>query len=165
MEQLGDFVENKSKVYLLKNFLYELKQNQRQWYYRFNELLLKHSFVISGYDICVYTLKRNEKSILYLLYIDDILTISFSKTKITKLKKTLNGEFWMKDYGKAEKILGIISWELAKRVNYYHLDLVTWKKWRTNLECKMPKVSTLIWVITRTFQLCNVLKQEKKDDG
>ena len=97
MQQPEGFVEDKSKVCLLKKSLYGLKQSPRQWYRQFDEFLLKTGFVRSGYDFCVYILKNGEKVILYLLlYVDDILMASSSKDEIMKLKERLNGEIEMK---------------------------------------------------------------------
>ncbi|KAK2437580.1 secreted RxLR effector protein [Trifolium repens] len=108
MQQPEGFVEDKSKVCLLKKSLYGLKQSPRQWYRRFDEFLLKGGFVRSNYDSCVYMMKRNEKVILYLiLYVDDILMASSDKHEIQRLKEMLNGEFEMKDLGSAKRILGI----------------------------------------------------------
>lgn len=45
MEQFECFIEDNSKVYLLKKSLYGLKQNTRQCYYWFDEFLLKYGFV------------------------------------------------------------------------------------------------------------------------
>ena len=45
--------------------------------------------------------------IYLLLYVDDMLLISKSKSKICELKKILNTEFYMKDLGNAKKILGM----------------------------------------------------------
>ncbi|CAJ2651441.1 unnamed protein product [Trifolium pratense] len=108
MQQPEGFVEDNSKVCLLKKSLYGLKQSLRQWYRRFDEFLLKVGFVRSNYDSCVYMMKRNEKVILYLLlYVDDILMASSDKHEIQKLKEKLNGEFEMKDLGNAKRILGM----------------------------------------------------------
>jgi len=108
MEQPEGFVEDKSRVCLLKKSLYGLKQSPRQWYRRFDEFLLKTGFVRSGYDSCVYMLKSGEKIILYLLlYVNDILMASSSKDEIVKLKEKLNGEFEMKDLGPTKRVLGI----------------------------------------------------------
>ena len=108
MQQSEGFVEDNTKVCLLKKSLYELKQSRRQWYRRFDEFLVKAGFVISNYDSCVYMMRRNEKVILYLLlYVDDILMASFDRQEIQKLKKRLNDEFEMKDLGNAKRILGM----------------------------------------------------------
>ncbi|PNX72588.1 copia LTR rider, partial [Trifolium pratense] len=108
MQQPEGFVEDNSKVCLLKKSLYGLKQSPRQWYHRFDDFLLKTEFVRSNYDSCVYMMKRNEKMILYLLlYVDDILMASSDKHEIQKLKEKLNGEFEMKNPGNAKRILGM----------------------------------------------------------
>ncbi|CAJ2646845.1 unnamed protein product [Trifolium pratense] len=108
MQQPEGFVEDNSKVCLLKKSLYGLKQSLRQWYRRFDDFLLKTGFVRSNYDSCVYMMKRNKKVILYLLlYVDDILMASSDKHEIQKLKEKLNGEFEMKDLGNAKMILGM----------------------------------------------------------
>ncbi|WJX45133.1 hypothetical protein P8452_32036 [Trifolium repens] len=108
MQQPEGFVEDNSKVCLLKKSLYGLKQSPRQWYRRFDEFLLKTDFVRSNYDSCVYMVKRKEKVILYLLlYVDDIHMASSDKHGIQKLKEKLNDEFEMKDLGNAKRILGM----------------------------------------------------------
>ena len=108
MQQPEGFVEDNSKVCLLKKSLYGLKQSPRQWYRRFDDFLLKTGFVRSNYDSCVYMMKKDEKVILYLLlYVDDILIASSDKHEIQQLKVKLNGEFEMKDLGNAKKILGM----------------------------------------------------------
>jgi len=69
---------------------------------------LKISFLISGYDSCVYRLKKDKEVILYLLlYMDDILMASSSKDENVKLKEKLNGDFEIKDLGPAKRVLGI----------------------------------------------------------
>ena len=45
--------------------------------------------------------------IYVLLYVDDMLIASKSKSAIDKLKKDLSFEFEMKDLGKAKKVLGM----------------------------------------------------------
>ncbi|MCI44121.1 reverse transcriptase-like protein, partial [Trifolium medium] len=59
MQQPDGFVEDNSKVCILKKSLYGLKQSPRQWYRRFDEFPLKTGFVRSNYDSCVYMMKRN----------------------------------------------------------------------------------------------------------
>lgn len=106
MEQLGGFVEYKTKICLLNKYLYGCKQSPRQWYRQFEEFFLKHSFVRNNHDNYVNILKRNEKVIIYLiLYDDDTLMASSRKNEIVKLKEILNDEFEMKDLDEA-KIIG-----------------------------------------------------------
>jgi len=45
--------------------------------------------------------------IYLLLYVDDMLIVSKSKSVINKFKKDLSSEFEMKDLGKAKKVLGM----------------------------------------------------------
>jgi len=42
-----------------------------------------------------------------LLYVDDMLIASKSRSAINKLKKNLRSEFEMKDLGEAKKVLGM----------------------------------------------------------
>jgi len=47
------------------------------------------------------------ESIYLLLYVDDMLITSKSRSTINKLKKDLSSEFKMKDLGEAKKVLGM----------------------------------------------------------
>ena len=47
--------------------------------------------------------------IYLLLYVDDMLIASKSRSAIDKLKKDLSSEFAMKDHGEAKKVLGMES--------------------------------------------------------
>ena len=103
-----------------------MKQSPRQWYHWFDEFILKHGFVISNYDSCVYILNRNEKIIIYfLLYVDDILMAISRKNEIGKFKEILNNEFEMKDLGEAKRIAGMDIMRIHKNMEFFHLNLVT----------------------------------------
>jgi len=123
MEQPEGFVEDKSKVCLLKKSLYGLNQSSRQWYHWFVEFLLKTDFLRSGYGSCVHILKKGEKVILYLiLYVDDILMASSSKDDIEKLKEKLNDEFEMKDLGPTKKVIGTDILRNRDKANFSYLN-------------------------------------------
>ena len=110
MEQPEGYVDKKhpEKVCLLKRSLYGLRQSPRQWNTRFDEFITKHGFTRSEYDICVYYKEYEANGYIYLLlYVDDILIASKSKSEVTSLKKILSSEFEMKDLGDAKKILGM----------------------------------------------------------
>ena len=110
MEQPEGYVDKKhpEKVCLLKRSLYGLRQSPRQWNTRFDEFITKHGFTRSEYDICVYYKEHEANGYIYLLlYVDDILIASKSKSEVTSLKKILSSEFKMKYLGDAKKILGM----------------------------------------------------------
>jgi hypothetical protein len=70
--------------------------------------MLEHGFKILGVDHCVY-IKRygQEKYIILLLYVDDMLVIGHDKNMISKLKKYLGHQFTMKDLDRAQQTLGM----------------------------------------------------------
>jgi hypothetical protein len=102
----------------LKKSLYGLKQAPRQWYKKFDSFMLEHGFKILEVDHCVY-IKRygQEKYIILLLYVDDMLVIGHDKNMINKLKKDLGIQFAMKDLGPTQKILGMKIIRDRKRKN------------------------------------------------
>lgn len=80
----------------------------RKWYTKFDEFMMKVQFTRCSYDNCVYMEKDGNKIKTYLLlYVNDMLIASVSKTEIQSLKHQLNYEFDMKDLGEAKRILGM----------------------------------------------------------
>ena len=61
-------------------------------------------FLRSYYDYKGYKL---EDMIIILIYVDDMRLVSKDKEKIRKLRSQLNSEFEIKDFGCAQKILGM----------------------------------------------------------
>lgn len=110
MTQPEGFVKEgqEDKVCLLKKALYGLKQSPREWNHRFDEFMIRNRYSRSQYDPCVYLKGRTvESRVFLLLYVDDILIASQSKTEVDQLKKLLKAEFKMKDLGPARRILGM----------------------------------------------------------
>lgn len=110
MEQLEGFIRkgDKDKVCLLKKSLYDLKQSPRQWNLKFDGFMMKHNFTRSNYDFCVYMKDvSSNKAIYLLLYVDDMLIASGSKSAIQELKDSLSSEFDMKDLERASRYLGM----------------------------------------------------------
>jgi len=92
----------------LKKSLYGLKQSPRQWYKRFNSFIRGKRYTRNDYDSCVYYNKLSGGDYIYLLlYVDDMLIASKSRSAIDKLKKDLSSEFEMKDLGEVKKVLGM----------------------------------------------------------
>ena len=99
MSQPTEFktVGKENMVCKLKKSLYELKQSPSQWYKRFDSFIRGKRYKCSHYDLCVYYNKLSGGEYIYLLlYVDDILITSKSRSTINKLKKDLSSEFEMK---------------------------------------------------------------------
>ena len=61
----------------LKKSLYELKKAHRQWYKRFDTIMIGQGYTCSWYDNCVYFRQFSCDSFVYLLlYVDDMLMAS-----------------------------------------------------------------------------------------
>ena len=92
----------------LKKSLYGLKQSPRQWYKRFDSFIRGKRYTRSHYDQCVYYNKLSTGEYIYLLlYVDDMLITSRSRSVIDALKRDLSSEFEMKDLGEVKKLLGM----------------------------------------------------------
>ena len=92
----------------LKKSLYELKQFPRQWFKHFDSFIRDKRYTQSHYDPCVcYNKLPSGKYIYLLLYMDNLLFTSKSRSAIDKLKKDLSFEFEMKDLGERKKVLGM----------------------------------------------------------
>ena len=92
----------------LKKSLYGLKQSPRQWYKRFDSFIRGKKYTRSHYDPCVYYNKLPTREYIYLLlYVDDMLIASWSRSAIDALNRDLSSEFEMKDLGEAKKVLGM----------------------------------------------------------
>lgn len=110
MHQLEGFiVEGKEDhVCQLRRSLYGLKQSPRQWYKCFHSFMVRHGYIRSSHDSCVYYRQLSDGSFVYLLlYVDDMLIIAKNMLEIKRLKSLLSDEFEMKDLGDAKKILGM----------------------------------------------------------
>jgi len=85
--------------------MYGLKQSRRRWYKHFDSFIRRKRYTHNYYDPCVYYKKLPGGEYIYLLlYIDDMLISSKSRSTIDKLKKDLSSEFEMKDLGEAKKV-------------------------------------------------------------
>ncbi|CAM8986036.1 unnamed protein product [Rhodiola kirilowii] len=92
--------------------VYDLELEQmdspRQWNKKFDSCMISLGFIRSKYDSCLYLKMLNTVSPIYvLLYVDDILLICKSKSAIETVKKKLKQNFDMKNFGSAQKILGV----------------------------------------------------------
>ena len=110
MEQPKGFkVKGKENVVCkLKKILYKLKQVPRQWYKKFDSFMMSQEYKRTFANPCVYVRRfHDEKFIILLLYIDDMLIVGQDFDMIQKLKRELSKTFDMKDLGSAKRILGM----------------------------------------------------------
>ena len=92
----------------LKKSLYKLKQAPRQWYKKFDSFMMSQEYKRTFLDPCVYVRRfHDDKSIILLLYVDDILIVGQDADMIQKLKRELSKTFDMKDLGSEKRILGM----------------------------------------------------------
>ena len=65
-----------NKVYRLVRSLYGLKQAPKQWYEKFDQVILSYGFRINESDNCLYQKQVDDQFILLCLYVDDILILA-----------------------------------------------------------------------------------------
>lgn len=106
-EMVTDSNQTSQLVCKLKKSIYGLKQASRQWYLKFNQVILSFGFEINLGEDCVYHKFSGSRFIFLVLYVDDILLASNDKDLLKDTKKFLSNKFEMKDLGEASFVLGI----------------------------------------------------------
>ena len=91
----------------LKKSLYGLKQAPRQWYKRFDSFMLEHGFRRLEANHCVY-IKRydQERFIIFLLYVDEMLVVGNDKSMIYRFKKGLGKSICNEGFGPSTTNIG-----------------------------------------------------------
>ena len=69
-------------MYLVKKFIYGLKQSLRQWYKRFDSFMINANYTRCEYDSCVHFKQCNGDFTYLLLYVDDMLIVTRNKTHL-----------------------------------------------------------------------------------
>lgn len=90
------------KVYQLIKNLYGLKDAGRTWYEYLRKGLLKRGWKQSAIDNCVFT----KAGIILVLYVDDGILLSPSKTLIVAELKSLKDGFMLTEEGELKDYLG-----------------------------------------------------------
>ena len=91
----------------LRKALYGLKQAPRAWHERIADYLMHIGFHISHADHSLYVCKSDVGIVLITIYVDDLIIVGDSETKIENVKGLLKEEFEMKDLGELRYFLGI----------------------------------------------------------
>ena len=103
MDQPVGFIEEGKEhmVCKLKKSIYRLKQTSRQWYLKFNDIIVSFGFKENIVDRCIYLKVSGSKFIFLILYVDDILLATKDLGLLSETKKFLSNNFEMKDMGEA----------------------------------------------------------------
>lgn len=88
---------DRNKICKLNKSLYGLKQSSRCWNRKFTEFLVKFGFVQSQADNCVFIGNLDSVQALLILYVDDALIMSESKTVLDKIVNYLKQGFKIKE--------------------------------------------------------------------
>jgi len=90
--------------------LYGLKKTPRAWYERIKSCFMKLGFTKSEVDPNLCFKVEDEKPLILVLYVDNLLLIS-ADPLIHKCKRELDSEFEMKDLGLMHYFLGLEVWQ------------------------------------------------------
>lgn len=109
MTQPQGFVDKDKPDYVCKltKALYGLKQAPRAWFDTFSTFLIEFGFVCNKSDPSLFIYHKKGKSMVLLLYVDDILLTASDSTLMEALLEKLNTRFLMKDLGYPKYFLGI----------------------------------------------------------
>ena len=100
-------------VWKLNKGLYGLKQSSRLWNTLLDKFLCNNKFTRSMTDNCLYTYFENGKSILIVVWVDDLIICASNIGLMNSIKQKLNDNFKMKDLGQISYFLGI-EFDLSK---------------------------------------------------
>ena len=98
---------NEKLVCKLKKSLYGLKQSGRNWNNLLHAFFVDNDFVRSCVDNCVYTKHVDDKIIIVLLWVDDIIVAASCESLLCDVKNLLKSRFKMTDLGLIRWFLGI----------------------------------------------------------
>ena len=88
--------------------LYGLKQSSKMWHQELSNYLMSFGLIRSLAEPCMYFLREKNMVVLYIvIYVDDLLILSFKEEHLISFKKNISERFQMTDLGIAKKCLGI----------------------------------------------------------
>lgn len=109
MTQPQGFVDKERPDYVCKltKALYGLKQAPRAWFDTFSGFLIEFGFICNKSDPSLFIYHHNNRNMVPLLYVDDILLTADDEKLMEELLQKLNTRFLMKDMGFPKYFLGI----------------------------------------------------------
>jgi hypothetical protein len=106
MEQVTGFDDGSGRVCRLKKTLYGLKQAGREWNKRITDFWISRGLKCTIMDPCLFHGERNGKSVLILVYVDDLIVAVEDERDLEYLESELKKEFIIKNLGKLSFYLG-----------------------------------------------------------
>lgn len=89
------------KVCKLNKAIYGLKQASREWNRKLNHALKETGLQRSKLDPCIYFQVSDATIFFIAVYVDDLLIFSNNNSLKSRVKKSLQEQFFMKDLGEA----------------------------------------------------------------
>lgn len=96
-----------NQVCRLFKSLYGLKQASRQWNIKFTTTLTDSGFQQSTRDYSLFTKRKDDKLMVILIYVDDLLLTGNDSNMIQETKEILQHAFKIKDLGELRYFLGL----------------------------------------------------------
>jgi hypothetical protein len=91
----------------LKKSLYGLKKSPRAWYANKDSYLLSQKCLRCNSDTNVYMLRTTGSPLILVLYVDDLVIISFSTSSIVTIKRIFYDRFLVMYMGRLHFLLGL----------------------------------------------------------
>ena len=91
----------------LNKSLYGLKQSGRNWNGMLHNFLSENNFIQSDVDNCVYVKQIDDKMIVIVIWVDDLIIGASNDLLLCETKNMLKERFKMKDMGKLSHFLGV----------------------------------------------------------
>ena len=91
----------------LQKSIYFLKKASRQWYLKFDEVVIVNGFKENIINQCIYMKVCESKYIFLVLYVDDVLLPANDTDLLVETNKLLFSHFDMKDLREASYVFGI----------------------------------------------------------
>ena len=102
-----------------------MKQALKQWYKKFDQVVLSYDFQINNSDKCVYVKQFDDSGCVILcLYVDNILIFGSNMHFINDVKSFLSNYFDMKDLSPLDVILGIKLIKKNDDIHYTYFPTV-----------------------------------------
>ena len=107
MQPPPSFFVKSNKVCHFQHALYGLKQAPRAWFAKFSSTISCLGYMTSHYHSVLFLCRTDKGTILFLLYVDDIIITGDDLNGIQELKDFPNQQFEMKDLEHLSYFLGL----------------------------------------------------------